>query len=165
MERNIIKNELEKIILFSKKKKNISESEISNCISDNNNSTLEDLNYTVCDGDLIKLDKILNQLFLEGINPILILRSVSKHFQKILFVNEKIDDGLNINESISLLKPPIFFLYLNRFKTQIKVWKNIICYKVIERIFDAEKFCKFNSQLSKIICWRTLRNISYYNFK
>ena len=165
VERNIIKNELEKIILFSKKKKNISELEISNCISDNNNSTLEDLNYTVCDGDLIKLDKILNQLFLEGINPILILRSVSKHFQKILFVNEKIDDGLNINESISLLKPPIFFLYLNRFKTQIKVWKNKICYKVIERIFDAEKFCKFNSQLSKIICWRTLRNISYYNFK
>ena len=164
-ERMIIKNELEKIILFLKKKKNFSEEDIINCVSENNNFNLEDLNYSLCNGNLIKLDKIINQLYLEGTNPIILLRSVSKHFQKILFINEKVKSGLTINESLRLLRPPIFFMYSNQFKNQINIWKNKLCYKVIERIFDAERLCKINSQISKIICWRTLRNIASFSYK
>ncbi len=165
VERNIIKNELEKIILFLKDKRNFSEKNIIECLSDNHNFNLEDLNYSVCDSNLIKLDKIINQLYLEGINPIALLRSVSKHFQKILFINEKIENGLNITESLKLLKPPIFFLYLNQFKKHVNCWKSRICYKAIERIFDAERLCKLNSKIAKIICWRTLRNISSIKYK
>ena len=93
--------------------------------------------------------KLLNPKYLEGINPIALLRSVSKHFQKILFINEKIENGLNITESLKLLKPPIFFLYLNQFKKHVNCWKSRICYKAIERIFDAERLCKLNSKIAK----------------
>lgn len=164
-ERNIIKNELEKIILFLKNKKNFSEKDILDCLNNNHNFNFEDLNYSICDSNLIKLDKIINQLYLEGINPIALLRSVSKHFQKILFINEKINNGLNINESLKLLKPPIFFLYLNQFKKHVINWKTKTCYKIIERIFNAERLCKLNSKIAKIICWRTLRNISSIKYK
>ena len=164
-ERNIIKNELEKIILFLKDKKEINENDVLSCVSDNYNFNFEDLNYSICNGSLTRLDKIINQLYLEGINPIALLRSVSKHFQKILFVNHKIKSGLTINESLKLLKPPIFFLYINHFKNHIKMWKIDLCYKVIERIFNAEYLCKINSKISKTICWRTLRNISSIKYK
>ena len=109
---------------------------------------------------MIKLDRTINQLYLEGINPIALLRSVGKHFQKILFVNEKIDLGMNINESLSQLKPPIFFLYIDQFKKHVKNWKTTLCYKAIERIMETEEICKMNSKISKIVCWRTLRNIA-----
>jgi len=89
-----------------------------------------------------------------------LLRSVDKHFQKILFVNQKIDSGMNLNESFIKLKPPIFFLYINQFKNQVKEWKTSLCYKAIERIMETEKLCKLNSKISKIVCWRTLRNIA-----
>ena len=56
----------------------------------------EDLNYSISSGNLIYLDKIINQLYLEGINPIALLRATSRHFQKILFINEKIKNGLNM---------------------------------------------------------------------
>ena len=164
-ERSIIKNELEKIILFLKDKKKITEKDIINCISDNKNFNFDDLNYNLCDGNLVNLDNIINQLYLEGISPLSLLRSASKHFQKILFVNEKILSGLNIDDSIKLLKPPIFFLYKSQFKSQVQNWKNNLCYKALERIFDAESLCKLNSKLSKIICWRTLRNIGYIKYK
>ena len=124
------------------------------------NETFDDLNYNLCDGDVVKLDKIINQLYLEGINPIALLRSVGKHFQKILFVNQKIDSGININESLNQLKPPIFFLYINQFKNQVTKWKTVLCYKAIERIMETEELCKLNSKISKVICWRTLRNIA-----
>tara|TARA_B100000029_G_scaffold132543_1_gene126448 strand:- start:4119 stop:5123 length:1005 start_codon:yes stop_codon:yes gene_type:complete len=159
-ERHIIKNEIEKIILFLKDKKDFKDTDILKCISQNENFNFDDLNYSICDGNVIKLDKIINQLYLEGISPIAILRSAGKHFQKILFVNEKIDSGMNARDSINQLKPPIFFLYINQFNNHVKNWRTTICYKVIERIIETEKMCKLNSKISKILCWRTLRNIS-----
>jgi len=159
-ERHIIKSELEKIILYLKDKKEFKAEDILKCLSQNEDFGFDDLNYNLCDGDVVKLDKIINQLYLEGINPIALLRSAGKHFQKILFVNQKIDSGMNLNESLSQLKPPIFFLYINKFKNQVKKWRTILCYKAIERIMETEELCKLNSKISKIICWRTLSNIA-----
>ena len=159
-ERHVIKNELEKIILYLKDKKEFKYEDILKCLSQNENFGFDDLNYNLCDGNVIKLDKIINQLYLEGNNPIALLRSVGKHFQKILFVNQKIDSGINLSESLSQLKPPIFFLYINQFKNQVTKWKTILCYKAIERIMETEELCKINSKISKVICWRTLRNIA-----
>ncbi len=159
-ERHIIKNELEKIILYLKDKKEFKAKDILICLSQNEDFGFDNLNYNLCDGNVVKLDKIINQLYLQGINPVALLRSVDKHFQKILFVNQKIDSGMNLNESFIKLKPPIFFLYINQFKNQVKKWKISLCYKAIERIMETEKLCKLNSKISKIVCWRTLRNIA-----
>jgi len=159
-ERHIIKSELEKIILYLKDKKEFKEEDILKCLSQNEDYGFDDLNYSICNGNVVKLDKIINQLYLEGINPVALLRSAGKHFQKILFVNEKIDSGINLNESLSQLKPPVFFLYANQFKEQVKKWKTTLCYKAIERILETEELCKMNSKIAKIICWRTLRNIA-----
>jgi DNA polymerase-3 subunit delta len=159
-ERHIIKSELEKIILYLKDKKEFKAEDILKCLSQNEDFGFDDLNYNLCDGNVVKLDKIINQLYLEGINPIALLRSAGKHFQKILFVNQKIDSGMNLNESLCQLKPPIFFLYINKFKNQVTKWRTILCYKAIERIMETEELCKLNSKISKIICWRTLSNIA-----
>ena len=164
-ERNIVKNELNKIILFLKNKKEFNDKDILNCLSDNHYFNFEDLNYSISSGNLIYLDKIINQLYLEGINPIALLRATSRHFQKILFINEKIKNGLNMNDSLKLLKPPIFFLYINQFRQHVKSWRINLCHKTIERIFDAERLCKLNSKISMIICWRTLRNIASIKYK
>ena len=67
---------------------------------------------------------------------------------------------MNLNESMSQLKPPIFFLYINKFKEHVNKWKTILCYKAIERIIETEEICKMNSKIAKIVCWRTLRNIA-----
>ena len=159
-ERHIIKSELEKIILYLKDKKEFKAEDILKCLGQNEDFGFDNLNYNLCDGNVVKLDKIINQLYLQGINPVALLRSVDKHFQKILFVNQKIDSGMNLNESFSKLKPPIFFLYINQFKNQVKKWKTSLCYKAIERIMETEKLCKLNSKISKIVCWRALRNIA-----
>ena len=164
-ERHIIKNELEKIILYLKDKKEFKTEDILKCLCQNENFDFDDLNYNLCDGNVVKLDKIINQLYLEGINPIALLRSVGRHFQKILFVNQKIDSGMNLNESLVQLKPPIFFLYINQFKNQVTKWKSNLCYKAIERIMETEELCKLNSKISKIVCWRTLRNIASIKYK
>ena len=159
-ERHIIKSELEKIILYLKDKKEFNAEDILKCLSQNEDYGFDDLNYSISDGNVVKLDKVINQLYLEGINPVALLRSVSKHFQKILFINQKLDSGMNLSESLTQLKPPIFFLYINQFKEQVKKWKTTLCYKVIERILETEEICKMNSKIAKIICWRTLRNIA-----
>ena len=159
-ERHIIKSELEKIILYLKDKKEFKAEDILKCLSQNEDFGFDNLNYNLCDGNVVKLDKIINQLYLQGISPIALLRSVDKHFQKILFVNQKIDSGINFTESISQLKPPIFFLYINQFKNQVKIWNTTLCYKAIERIMETEELCKLNSKISKIVCWRTLSNIA-----
>ena len=164
-ERHIIKNELEKIILYLKDKKEFKTEDILKCFCQNENFDFDDLNYNLCDVNVVKLDKIINQLYLEGINPIALLRSVGRHFQKILFVNQKIDSGMNLNESLVQLKPPIFFLYINQFKNQVTKWKSNLCYKAIERIMETEELCKLNSKISKIVCWRTLRNIASIKYK
>mgnify|MGYP000106037117 FL=1 len=159
-ERHIIKSELEKIILYLKDKKEFKAEDILKCLGQNEDFGFDNLNYNLCDGNVVKLDKIINQLYLQGISPIALLRSVDKHFQKILFVNQKIDSGMNLNESFIKLKPPIFFLYINQFKNQVKKWNITLCYKAIERIMETEELCKLNSKISKIVCWRTLRNIA-----
>ena len=109
-ERHIIKSELEKIILYLKDKKEFKAEDILKCLSQNEDYGFDDLNYSISDGNVVKLDKVINQLYLEGINPVALLRSVSKHFQKILFINQKLDSGMNLSESLTQLKPPIFFL-------------------------------------------------------
>ena len=138
--------------LYLKDKKEFKAEDILKCLSQNEDYGFDDLNYSISDGNVVKLDKVINQLYLEGINPVALLRSVSKHFQKILFINQKLDSGMNLSESLTQLKPPIFFLYINQFKEQVKKWKTTLCYKVIERILETEEICKMNSKIAKIIC-------------
>ena len=72
---------------------------------------------------------------------------------------------MSLTESVRLIKPPIFFLYANQFKEQVNKWGTILCYKAIDRIIETEELCKMNSKISKVLCWRTLRNISSIKYK
>ena len=66
-ERHIIKSELEKIILYLKDKKEFKAEDILKCLSQNEDYGFDDLNYSISDGNVVKLDKVINQLYLEGI--------------------------------------------------------------------------------------------------
>lgn len=110
-DRLVITNELNKLILYTKAKQQITFEDCFNCLS----SSLETNPDMVCvyfakkkvKNYLLELDILLEQ----QISNVWIIRALARYFQNLLIVKFHQMDGLFIDDAIKLLRPQIFFKY------------------------------------------------------
>ncbi len=112
-DRQIVRRELEKLTLFCQSKQSrstiVTEEDIIACIGDSSESSLDNLVYSVGDGDQAGIDKSLAKAFMEGVNPIAVIRSIQQHFQRLHYVHSQMATGKPLDQAIGALRPPVFF--------------------------------------------------------
>ena len=145
-----LKNELQKIVLFSQNKKvdlsdiskltNLSENYsaaelVDNCLSKNKRRTLN----------------ILNENIPSSEDNILILRTFLNKLKRLRKLRLNLKEDGNIDQIINSFKPPIFWKDKNIIKQQIKLWKLNDIESFIVDLNNTESMIKKNPQISNQI--------------
>jgi len=132
-----VKNELEKLFLYTKDKKIIDSTDIENCSGYTNQQNLYKLNDAIRIKDKQKALKVLNELIESGENEIHIIRSVYKEFNKMLlaesYIEEKKFNSRKVIETMRLNK-----YYGEKFLAEIKKYSRSDIINKIEMLYLTE---------------------------
>lgn len=152
--------ELTKLMTYMGDKKTISVDDIQNCISDQSNSSTDDVCYFAGGGMTEKALKSFRKLVNEGTEPISIIRSLSYHFNKILTVKGFVEQGEAADKAMFKLQPRIIFFRESSFKRQVALWPKDRLFSVLELLYKCERDCKTTNMPVDEIASYTIMQIS-----
>ena len=151
LDRNNLRNEIEKIKSYSLNKKTIELGEIKSLINFSGDYKSDLLvNECLC-GNIFQYKKILSELYLNTINQILLLRILSNKIHRLMKIKEKENGSNNLDNLINASKPAIFWKEKPLVKKQLSVWSLEDLKKMIVDINNTELLCKKNPQISNSI--------------
>ena len=143
-DREALNNELEKIKLFSMKKKKISTENLSQLINLNENYSVSELIDNCLAKNTKKTISILNDNNYTNEDCILITRVFLNKSKRILNLSEEYKKSKNIDLTISKAKPPIFWKDKELTKQQIYKWEPDNIKKLIYNLNEIELLIKQN---------------------
>ena len=144
-DRKNLLNEIEKIELYSKNKKKISNEEILTLINLSENHSINELINSCLVKNPGKLFNILNENIYSNDDCIIIIRTLLKKAKNLLNLVSQFQQNKNIEKTVNDAKPPIFWKEKNIIKEQINLWSIEKLKKLIVEINDIEFQIKRNS--------------------
>ena len=144
-DRKNLLNEIEKIELYSKNKKKISNEEILTLINLSENHSINELINSCLVKNPRKLFNILNENIYSNDDCIIIIRTLLKKAKNLLNLVSQFQQNKNIEKTVNDAKPPIFWKEKNIIKEQINLWSIEKLKKLIVEINDIEFQIKKNS--------------------
>ena len=163
-DRQIIRRELEKLSLYCSAKDThadrITEADAILCVGDSSETSLDNLVFSVGNGDQKSIDQTLEKALSEGINPVAAIRAVQRHFQRLHFVRSQLQQGGNLEQAIGRLRPPIFFKRKNDFQRQAGSWSSENLSRALMLATENEIDSKTTGLPAEILCSRTLMRIA-----
>jgi len=143
-DREILKNELQKIKLFCKNGKKINSENISRLINLNENHSISELIDNCLAKNKKKIISILNENNFSNEDCIMITRSFIIKAKKLLALTKTFETNKNIDLTISSAKPPIFWKEKEVTKQQIYKWKSENIKQLIYALSEMELRIKKN---------------------
>ena len=147
-DRKNLNNELEKIVNFSFKKKNISINEILKLSNLSENYDLSELVDSCLSKNKKKLNKILNENNFNQEDCILILRIFLSKLKRLLSLHLDPNIKINIEKALSSYKPPIFWKDKEVIKQQIKILNLKKTKELFQKTNEIELIIKRNPSIS-----------------
>ena len=121
-DRMFLKNELNKIILYSHSKKKLTVKDLKKLINLTENYSITELVDNCLIKNMKKTIKILNENNFSNDDCILITRTILNKSKKILKLSQEYQKNKNIDLTISTAKPPVFWKDKEIVKRQINSW-------------------------------------------
>ena len=151
LDRNNLRNEIEKMKSYSLNKKKLEIEDIRSLINfsgDYKNDTL--VNECLC-GNISQYKKIISELYANTVNEILLLRILSNKVHRLLKIKEQENKSNNLDNLINTSKPAIFWKEKLFVKKQLSIWNIFDLKKIISDSNNTELLCKKNPQISNSI--------------
>tara|TARA_X000000950_G_scaffold257108_1_gene323270 strand:- start:2175 stop:3167 length:993 start_codon:yes stop_codon:yes gene_type:complete len=146
--RQHLKNELEKIDLYTANKKEIEFSEIIKLTNLGKNYNISELVETCLVKNQKKVSKIMNENNFSNEDIIIIIRTFLLKTKRLLQLSKDIKSNPNLESAISHYKPPIFWKEKEIVKQQLKIWPEKNLRKLINEINNTELLIKKNVNIS-----------------
>ena len=156
-----LENELEKIKIYSTKKKSISSEEISKLINLSENHTFYELIDNCLAKNANKTLNILNENNFSNEDCIIILRTFLLKAKKILNLSIEYDKNKDIKQTINSARPPIFWKEKDIVETQLNKWTPEKIRELIYLINDIELQIKKNYNNSILLVTDFILNQEY----
>ena len=149
----IIESNLELLYLYiiSETDKEINIDIIDKILLSGKPAEIQNLCNCVAFGKVSEAFSCLNELKLNGHQPIQFINSLSRFFQRIHQVLISENSGKNISEAMSDLSPPVFFKEKDSFIKQTKLWNMEKTERALRIINEAENEIKESPDLGKLI--------------
>ena len=157
---SINKMEFDKLTNFLINNQEVTESKLLNLITDNTNVNLNKLSNFCAIGDVKNALFFYEKTHDSSVSPIVIIRTMVKHFKIIEKVLCAIQDGKNIENAINNIKPPIFFKDKPLISIQAKLWNLAKINLILKRLSDTEIKCKSGFFSDKLLGAQLILSIS-----
>ena len=159
-DRGLSRSELEKLALFVGDGGEVGLAEAAQVVGDSAQLNIEDVVLAAADGDAPALERALTRAFGEGEMPVSVLRASMRHFQRLHLVGAHTDSGLNEDDALRSLRPPLFFRVQDRVKRHLPFWPERRAAQALEMLIQAELNAKKTSLPSEAVCRDALLRIA-----
>lgn len=155
-DRGVTRRELEKLALYAHGSGRVTVSDVRAVIGDESEARVEEVCDSAGEGDVARLDRALEKLWIAGFSPIGVLRMALGHFQRLVLVKSQVADGESIDTAIKRLRPPLHFMRSASFKAQVQRWNDARLADALDLLLDAEALCKTTGVPTEAACGRAL---------
>ena len=146
-------NELHKIDAYAEYKKKINYEDILKLTNLADDYSISEIIDNCLSKNIKKIITILNENNFSAEDCIIILRTLLFKSKRLLKLMDNIQNTKDIDKSISLYKPPIFWKEKEIVKKQINKWNRQDVINLIKEIYEIEMLVKRNSSSSlNIVC-------------
>ena len=112
------------------------------------------------EGDYVRLDKRLSQLWAVGMSPVAVLRQAMSHFQRLLMLRADADEGGNVTAAIKRARPPVHFSREKSLTAQVSRWSIARLEQALDQLYEGEDLVKTTAMPAEAICSRALLSVA-----
>jgi DNA polymerase-3 subunit delta len=159
-DRMISRTELEKLAAYCQGETTVSLEAAAACVGDSAAMALDDICFASASGDQTALLRALGRGFDEGMEPIRILRSVSRHYMRLQFAAGAVSGGSSVEAAVKTLRPPVFFKQQDQFRGQLRRWPAGALASALDALMEAELDCKTTGIPAEATCERALMRLA-----
>lgn len=161
-DRALIRNEVEKLLLYVGQDPEITLFHVQQSIDDGGEYSVEDVVYAVMSGQVTMADKALNKAMKEGLNMIALTRGLLQHTDRLLQARLLFEEGTPAKVAISKLSPPVFFKRTDSFLKALDSWNSHSLSLLLRYIQKLEYLCKQTATPTEILCQHFMLTIAQY---
>jgi DNA polymerase-3 subunit delta len=160
-DRGVTRQEIEKLALYTAgdDSRSISVEDVAACVGDGAPMAREDVALATLSGDQGELDRALERCWSEGESPVGILRSVSRHIDRLHLLAVQSRGG-DPGELIKKLRPPVFWKHQPILRGQLRQWTAPRLGQALNIVAEAEIDCKTTGMPAQAVCHRALMRIA-----
>lgn len=155
-DRLVIISEVEKLITYMGNDKRITIDAVKDCVGDNVESSLDELCAAVAMRDLVQIEKNLQRILVEGMGAIAPIRALLRYFFRMQLVRGNMANGMDEQQAIGSLRPPVFFKQMDSFKEHLRVWNAGAIDSMIIALNKLEAECKQTGSPAELLLSRFL---------
>jgi DNA polymerase III subunit delta len=159
-DRGVTRREIEKLLLYMHGKKQVALEDVRAVMGDEAEARSESACDAAAGGDLVKLDRELERLWVSDVAPAQVLRSAMGHFQRLVQARESANRGEAIDTVMKRLRPPVHFSRSQAFKNQAQRWNTDKLGEALDMLLDAEAMTRTTSVPAEAVTGRVLMNIA-----
>lgn len=159
-DRGVSRREIEKLALYAHGKERVTIEDVRAVIGDESEARVDEVCDAAGEGDMAKLDRALERLWVEDFSPIAILRMAMSHFQRIALAKAQVTRGESIDTAVKRTRPPIHFQRMSSFRAQVQRWNEVALGEVLDMLLDTEALCKTTGVPTEAVCGRALLNVA-----
>ena len=159
-DRRLTRAELGKLALYMGGPGRVRIEDATASVGDSAALSLDDLALATADGDHATAQRVLDRLLGEGNQPVSVLRSVARHFQRLHFAAGLMSEGRSAAQAMEALKPPVIFKAADRFRRQLGRWPADRLGKALEVLIEAEADCKTTGMPAAELTSRALMQLA-----
>ncbi len=158
-DRQVTRRELEKLLLYMGGPGPVAPEDVRACLGDQAAVSLDAVIYACASGNADRLDRALDRLFLEGQNPVSLLRAATRHWQRLHLANALINKGKSQDQAIKSLRPPVIFKFTQAFAGQLRLWPQDQAARALDMLLEAEMSCKSSGMPPQAVCARAFMSL------
>ncbi len=159
-DRQVTRNELEKLALYKGGPGTVSLEDAAASVGDSAATSYDAVAYAAAGGDQAGLDRALNRAFTEGLHAVGLLRAVARHLRRLHLAIAQVAQGRSADQAMKDLRPPVIFIFAGPFRAQMSAWPNDRLAAAMEILIAAEVECKTTGLPARAICSRALMRIA-----
>jgi DNA polymerase-3 subunit delta len=159
-DRGVTRREIEKLLLYMHGHKQVTLDDVRAVMGDEAEARSESACDAAASGDLAKLDRELERLWVSDTAPAQVIRSAMGHFHKLLQARESTQRGESLDMVMKRLRPPVHFSRTNAFKAQAQRWNSDKLGEALDMLLEAEAMTRTTAVPAEAVTGRALMNIA-----
>jgi DNA polymerase-3 subunit delta len=159
-DRGVTRREIEKLVLYMHGQKQVNLEDVRAVMGDEAEARSESACDAAGSGDLAKLDRELERLWVSDTQPAQVIRSAMGHFQRLMQARESAARGEAIDTVMKRLRPPVHFSRVTAFKNQAQRWNSDKLGEALDMLLEAEVLTRTTGVPAQAVTGRALMNIA-----
>lgn len=159
-DRRLTRNELRKLVIYMGGPGTVTLADVMAVMGDSASLTMDDLVFATADGQLSAALSAFDRLLAEGGNPITLLRALARHWQRLHLTQGLVAQGQAVDQAMRALKPPVFYKFTDRFRSQISRWSLERLNRALSILLETETACKSTGAPMTELCGRAIMQLA-----